>query len=264
MDFIDLLSDAVFTLYENKGLKEKKQYVYFDALEALRAFKKYGIIYELDLQALKDNGRRNIELLAMKLCCFSLVDDVYIRTDKMKELIKEIIPDIMNVELCWHKITRCVSKWIGKSVITDDVFYYGAIFHTVTKYLRSKNVQDIAEELEALGKLVAAEDSLPKLNEHYLKGFVDGLEDRIESPPFDLNLKDIVCNTEDKHSMIHKLLKEVYIVNSPKRKIKDCYTEEIFNKKFTIEYKNLLDQQIEHILGNQEIRKCFYKHERKQ
>jgi len=135
--FIDKLSDDIFSLGINtykkqsdesdesdvgdvsveRDVSDAYEYKYFDFADAWQAFKEYGRRNALDLDTLKERGYARLNVLFLELCRFSLLDDVYTRTDVMKSLIKEMMPDIMKEEVWLDRLKQCVACAFRNSII---------------------------------------------------------------------------------------------------------------------------------------------------
>ncbi len=253
--FIDELS---FDILMGKDKIDPYKYKYFSVNMALSAFREYWLKNALDLETLQERGSAKLDVLVLNLCRFSLLDDVYTRTDVMKSLIREMIADIMKEEVCLDKIKQCVSFALRSSVITDDVLYYSAINYSMSEYIRRELPEyTLQNELEIIRKLISCEDSIFESNEYYLNETIDGLENCIKSIPFDLNLKEVVSHTTDKNSILHKLLKEIYYSNQIKQRNEDFYKWNFFDDEFYKEYRNLFDNQMKRVIESNKLNSLF-------
>ena len=255
--FIDRLSDDVFSLgisiykKQRSGVYKYKCFVEGKARQALR---KYGIKNVLNLETLKAKARARLEDLIVELCRFSLIDDVYTRIDKMKKLIEEIIPDIMDENACLNKIKQCVSREFRNSIIADDVFYYTAINYSMSEYSKRKLTEySLQDEMELIRNLIINKDMILEANGYYLKETIDGLENCIKSTPFDLKLKEVVSHTTDEDSILHKLLFATYCSTPIKQKNEDFYGCNFFDDKFYAQYRELLDNQMNRVIESKKL-----------
>lgn len=253
--FIDELSYDM--LMGNKQIDVCK-YEYFSVNTALSGLRKYWLKNALDMETLQERCSIKLNVLILNLCRFSLLDDVYTRIDVMKSLIREIIADIMNEEVCLDKIKQCVSFGLRSSVITDDVFYYSAISYSLSEYIRSELPEYILQsELEIIRKLIISGDSIFESNENYLKRTIDGFENCIKSSSFDLNLNETIYNTTDKNSILHKLLKETYYSTKIKQRNEDFYKWNFFDDEFYDEYHTLFTSQMKRVIESNKLNSLF-------
>lgn len=253
--FIDELS---FDMLMGKEHIDPYKYKYFSVNMALSAFREYWLKNALDLETLQERGSAKLDVLILNLCRFSLLDDVYTRTNVMKSLIREIVADIMKEEVCLDKIKQCVSFALRSSVITDDVFYYSAINYSMSEYIRRELPEHtLQNELEIIRKLISCEDSIFESNEYYLNETIDGLENCIKSTPFDLKLKEVVSHTTDKNSILNKLLKEIYYSTKIKQRNEDFYKWNFFGDEFYKEYRNLFDNQMKRVIESNKLNSLF-------
>ena len=275
--FIDKLSDDIFSLGINtykkqsdesdesdvgdvsdvsveRDVSDAYEYKYFAFADAWKAFKEYGRRNALDLDTLKERGYARLNVLFLELCRFSLLDDVYTRTDVMKSLIEEIIPDIMDENACLNKIKQCVSREFRNSIIADDVFYYTAINYSMSEYSKRKLTEySLQDEMELIRNLIINKDMILEANGYYLKETIDGLENCIKSTPFDLKLKEVVSHTTDEDSILHKLLFATYCSTPIKQKNEDFYGCNFFDDKFYAQYRELLDNQMNRVIESKKL-----------
>lgn len=253
--FIDELS---YDILIGKQQIDVCKYKYYSVSVVLSALQKYWLKNALDVEVLQERCSTKLNVLILNLCRFSLLEDVYTRIDIMKSLIREIIADIMNEEVCLNKIKQCVSFALRRSVITDDIFYYSAINYSLSEYIRSKLPEySLQNELEIIRKLIICEDSIFESSECYLKKTIDGFENCLRSSPFDLNLKKVVSHTTDNNSILHKLLKEIYYSTQIKQRNEDFYKWNFFDDEFYKDYHNLLDKQMNRIIESNKLDSLF-------
>ena len=229
---------------------------YFDVDSVIYAIREYSENLNVDIDTIKNSCIHNLNIIVQNLCRFSLIDDVYTRTDVMISCIKENSNSIMDVNHFVDAIKHCVSLEMRNSIIKEDIFYYGTISHSLLRYVSTKSYDDyprtndkeLVDGFKIISVLLKNNDSSLLSYEEYLGKTIDSLSTYINNRQFNLNIKEVVDNTIDNNYNLNKLLIYLYDVIPIIKFNNKFHKYNFFDDDFYQSYHTILDNQMHRII----------------
>lgn len=268
MKFIDSLPEHVLTFewkLSANCLKES-DYTYFSATNVVASLREYAFKFGMSYEALKDVCINKLNIFITNLCRFSLLDDVYTRTDLMIMFIRENCHNIMHEGYCLDAIKRCVSLATRNNIIKDDVFYYGTLDYSLSKYISKKDSSVLYDKygkhqsdnsFQILSNLLKNIDSSLFNYDEYLGETIAAIESYISTPLFDLNIKGAVDETVDSQNFLHNLLQKMYFDMTAIKCNEDFNKHSFFDDDFYSAYRNLLNDQMHRIIDSNKLQDLY-------
>ena len=194
-EFKNFANDLSSEVFDGKQQIDTDRYKSFSISSVIPAIKQYWLENVVSIETLKERCMAKCRIFALNLCRFSLLDNVYTRTEDMKCLIHAAVPDIMNEEICLEKIKQYISYVLRSNIIADDVFYYSTIHYSLQEHMCRKFSE--GDELKIVRELILTEDAAFKPDGGFLNPTISSFEENIKNPVFSLNLKESAENVTD-------------------------------------------------------------------